>query len=310
MKRILTALSLSLLIAGLGLGCRKPKTADKTTLDSTVLMATADKQMKQGKFTEARVTLRLLEQYLPGSPEFPKAKLMLGDSFFFQGSPSFPEAEVEYSSFLNYFPRHELRDYALYHRALCHFSSIESAERDQTETRKALAGFQQLLTEAPGSPYAGETRAKIIQCWRRIAEHELVVGVFYVNVYYYPGAERRLKALLETYPDYVDRERAYFYLGEALRQRLFTTEEIAQYEKDYAAKLQKTDLKGLTKEQAEQFGKDFTTFTTERIKGFRDEARSYYQKLVESYPGSEWARRAADRLVTMGTSGVKEELDS
>ncbi|WP_257305740.1 outer membrane protein assembly factor BamD [Geothrix campi] len=310
MKRILTVLSLSLLIAGLGLGCRKPKTVDQTTLNSTVLLATADKQMKQGKFTEARATLRLLEQYLPGSPEFPKAKLMLGDSFFFQGSPSFPEAEVEYSSFLNYFPRHELRDYALYHRALCHFSAIESAERDQTETRKALEGFQQLLTESPGSPYAGETKAKVLQCWRRIAEHELVVGVFYVNVYYYPGAERRLKALLETYPDYVDRERAYFYLGEAMRQRLVTPEEATQYAKDYAAKFQKEDLRTLTVEQKEQYSKDFTAFTTERIKTFRDEARGYYQKLVESYPGSEWARRAADRLVTMGTGGVKEELDS
>ncbi|GLH68367.1 outer membrane protein assembly factor BamD [Geothrix edaphica] len=309
MKRILTALSLTLLIAGLGLGCRKPKTADQTTT-SAVLMATADKQMKQGKFNEARITLRHLEQYLPGSPEFPKAKLMLGDSFFFQGSPSFPEAEVEYTSFLNYFPRHELRDYALYHRALCHFSSIESAERDQTETRKALEGFQQLLAESPGSPYAGEAKAKVLQCWRRIAEHELVVGVFYVNVYYYPGAERRLKALLETYPDYVDRERAYFYLGEALRQRLVTPEEATQYAKDYAAKFQKEDLRTLTAEQKEQYSKDFTAFTTERIKGFRDEARSYYQKLVESYPGSEWARRAADRLVTMGTGGVKEDLDS
>lgn len=105
MKRILAALSLSLLLAGLGLGCRKPKAVDRTVA-SAELMATADKQLKQGKFSEARQTLRHLEEYLPGSPEFPKAKLMLGDSFFFQPSPSFPEAEVEYSSFLNYFPRH------------------------------------------------------------------------------------------------------------------------------------------------------------------------------------------------------------
>lgn len=309
MKRILAALSLSLLLAGLGLGCRKPKAVDRTVA-SAELMATADKQLKQGKFSEARQTLRHLEEYLPGSPEFPKAKLMLGDSFFFQPSPSFPEAEVEYSSFLNYFPRHELRDYALYHRALCHFSSIESAERDQAETRKALDGFQQLLAEAPGSPYAGEARAKILQCWRRIAEHELIVGVFYVNTYFYPGAERRLKALLETFPDYVDRERAYYYLGEAMRQRLLADEELAQFNKEYAAKLQKEDLKDLTKEQILQYGKDFEAYSTEKVKGYRTEARSYYQKLVESYPGSEWARRAADRLVTMGTGGVKEELDS
>ncbi len=310
MKRILTALTLTAALAGLGLGCKKPKAVDKG-VSATELLATADKQMKQGKFNEARTTLRHLEQYLPGSAEFPKAKLMLGDSFFFQSSPSYPEAEVEYASFLNYFPRHELRDYAMYHRALCHFSSIESAERDQTETRKALAGFQQLLAESPGSPYAGETRAKILQCWRRIAEHELIVGVFYVNTYFYPGAERRLKSLLETYPDYVDRERAYFYLGEAMRQRLLVDEDIVQFNKDYLAKHQKVDFKEFSREQVDQYNKDFMAYSAEQVKGYRAEAKSYYQKLVESYPGSEWARRAADRLITMGTTaGIKEELDS
>jgi outer membrane protein assembly factor BamD len=309
MKRILTPLVLVAALAALGLGCRKPKTVD-AGITATELMTTADKQMKQGKFSDARITLRHLEQYLPGSVEFPRAKLMLGDSFFFQGSPSYPEAEVEYSSFLNYFPRHELRDYALYHRALCHFSSIDSAERDQAETRKALADFQLLLTESPGSPYAGEARAKILQCWRRVAEHELIVGIFYVNTYYYPGAEKRLKALLEIYPDYVDRERAYYFLGEAMRQRLLSSEEIIQFGKDFATKLHKEELKDLTKEQIADYSKEYVAFSQERVKVFRAEAKSYYQKLVESYPGSEWARRAADRLVTMGTSGVKEELDS
>jgi len=309
MKRILTALTLTVVLAGLGLGCRKPKTTG-TGVSAAELLASADKQMKQGKFTEARVTLRQLEQYLPGSAEFPKAKLMLGDSFFFQGTPSYPEAEVEYGSFLNYFPRHELRDYAMYHRALCHYSSIESAERDQSETRKALAGFQELLTESPGSPYAGEARAKILQCWRRIAEHELVVSIFYVNVYFYPGAEHRLKSLLETYPDYVDRERAYFYLGEAMRQRLLTSEELIQFGKDFAARQNKAEFKDLTKEELALYQKEYQVHAAERIKEFRTEAKSYYQKLVESYPGSMWARRAADRLITMGTSGVKEELDS
>ena len=310
MKRTLTVLTLVATLAALGLGCRKPKKDVDKGISAAELMTTADKQMKQGKFNEARLTLRHLEQYLPGSAEFPKAKLMLGDSFFFQSSPSYPEAEVEYGSFLNYFPRHEMRDYAMYHRALCHFSTIETAERDQAETRKALDGFQQLLKESPGSSYAGVARAKVLQCWRRVAEHELMVGVYYVNSYFYPGAERRLKNLLETYPDYVDRERAYYYLGEAMRQRFPSNDEITQFNKDYAAKLQRPDLKDLSKEQISQFQKDFQAFGKEQVKVYRAEAKSYYRKLVESYPGSEWSRRAADRLITMGTEGVKEELDS
>ncbi len=309
MKRTLPLLALAAALAGPGLGCRKPKTAQKT-VSAPELITTADRLMKQGKYEEARRNLRILEENLPGTPEFPRAKIMLADSYFFQSNPSFPEAEVEYQSFLNYFPRSELRDYALYHKALCHFSAIESAERDQSETRKALTGFQALLAEAPGSSYATEAKAKITQCWRRLAEHEVLVGIFYVNTYWYSGAEQRLKGALETYPDFVDRERTYFYLGEALRQRMLTPTELNQFYKSYIAKLHKTEGDTLTPEEVKVYNQELKTYAEAQISTFRSEAKDYYQKLVESYPNSEWARRAADRLITMGTAGVKESLDS
>ena len=309
MKRTVTVLALAAALAGLGMGCRKPKTAGKG-LTAAELLHTADIEMKEGKYDAARRNLRLIEDNLPGSPEFPQAKLMLGDSFFFQNNPSYPEAEVEYQSFLNYFPRSKMRDYALYHKALCHFSAIESAERDQAETRKALAGFQAVLAEAPGSPYAAEAKSKIVQCWRRIAEHELQVGIFYVNIYWYPGAEARLKGLLENYPDYADRERAYYYLGEAMRQRTLSPVEITDFNKAYLARKGKDNFQELTPEDRKEYVKEFEAFAKERIAAFHAEAKNYYQKLVESYPHSEWAARAADRLVEMGTTGVKESLDS
>lgn len=309
MKRTVTILALAAALAGLGMGCRKPKTAGNG-LTAAQLLHTADIDMKEGKFDEARRNLRILEDNLPGSPEFPQAKLMLGDSFFFQNSPSYPEAEVEYQSFLNYFPRSNMRDYALYHKALCHFSAIESAERDQTETRKALAGFQAVLAEAPGSPYATEAKSKIVQCWRRIAEHELQVGIFYVNIYWYPGAEARLKGLLENYPDYADRERAYYYLGETMRQRTLSPAEVTEFNKAYLARNGKDNFNGMTPADRKAYQKEFEAFSKERVDAFRAEAKNYYQKLVESYPHSEWATRAADRLVAMGTAGVKESLDS
>lgn len=309
MKRTIALLALAAALAGPGMGCRKPKTAGKG-VSAAELLSTADRLMKQGKFDEARRSLRTLEENLPGSPEFPRAKIMLGDSYFFQSSPSYPEAEVEYQSFLNYFPRSDMRDYAMYHKALCHFSAIESAERDQTETRKALASFQQLLTESPGSPYATEAKAKITQCWRRIAEHELQVGIFYVNVFDYPAAEHRLKDLLVTYPDYVDRERAYYYLGEALRQRTLSSAEITQFGRDFIAKKQKDALADLTPEESKEYFQDLNAFAKKRIAVFRAEAKDYYQKLVESYPKSEWATKASDRLVAMGSTGMKEALDS
>lgn len=313
----LRTLALPLLLVALvapgSLACRKSKKdpkKDDGSRTATQLMAESDALLKRGKWEDGRKLLRTIEEQLPGSQEFPAAKLMLGDSFFFQGSSSFPEALVEYQSFLNYFPRHEKRDLALYRVALCHYAAIESAERDQAETRKALEAFQLLIREVPGSPYVVDAKVKTTQCWRRLAEHELMVGVHYVNSYHFAGAERRLKELLETYPDYVDRERAYFYLGEAMRQKLVPSEILDQNQKDFLAKTGKEDWSKLDKAEMAQAKAGIEKLVADEIAKYRQEARTYFQKLVESYPNSEWTARAKDRLIEMGQIHIKEELDS
>lgn len=292
--------------------CRKPKVQKDVVQGRTAeqMLKDGEALLKRGKFEEGRKMLRLIEEQLPSSLEFPAAKLLIADSFFYASSPSYPEALVEYQSFLNYFPRHDRKDYALYRVALCHYATIESAERDQAETRKALEAFQQLLRETPGSLYVNQAKAKITQCWRRLAEHELSIGIFYVKSFHFVGAERRLKALLETYPEYVDRERCYYYLGEAMRRKLVPFEDYGSMERDYLAKVQKTTFADVTSEERAAFGKLVKQRETESLAAYRAEAKGFYQKLVESYPSSEWARRASDRLVEMGSSAVKEELDS
>ncbi len=312
MKRLLlTSLTLSLLLGG-GLGCRKPKKVVDKTQGQTApeLLAKGEALLRKGKWEQGRAQLRLIEEYLPSSPEFPKAKLLLADSYFFGSTNNYPEAQVEYQSYLNYFPRSERRDYVLYHIALCHYAAIMTSERDQSETKKAMETFQQLLKESPGSVYAEQAKAKVIQCWRRIAEHELLVGIYYVNSYDYPAAESRLKGLLETYPEYVDRERAYFFLGEALRKKFVSQETLLQFNKEFLAKYQKREFSDLSASDLARYNLDFQKFSKEEIVKYRQESRGFYQKLVESYTTGEWSARARERLVEMGQRDLKEELDS
>ncbi len=312
MKLRILALPL-LLVTLASFGCRKTSKAPKKddgTRTAARLVEEATALLQRGKWEEGRKLLRIIEEQLPGTPEFPAAKLMLGDSFFFQGSTSYPEALVEYQSFLNYFPRSEKRDLALYRVALCHYAAIENAERDQAETRKALESFQLLLREAPGSPYVVDAKAKTTQCWRRLAEHELMVGIHYVNSYSFAPAERRLKELMETYPDYVDRERAYYFLGEAMRRKFAPGEVFEQYQKAFLARIGKEDLSKLEKKEFDELKAGIEKLGAEEVAKYRQEARNYFQKLVESYPNSEWTARAKDRLLEMGQSHVKEELDS
>jgi outer membrane protein assembly factor BamD len=310
-------LTLPLLLVALAvptsLGCRKSSKIakkDDGTRTAAQLTEEATAFLQRGKWEEGRKLLRVIEEQLPGSAEFPNAKLLLGDSFFFQGTATYPEALVEYQSFLNYFPRHDKRDLAMYRVALCHYAAIESAERDQSETRKALESFQFLLKEVPGSPYILDAKAKTTQCWRRLAEHELMVSVHYVNSYAFGPAERRLKALMETYPDYVDRERAYFYLGEAMRRKFVPTEVLEPFQKDFLARLGKEDISKLDKKELAELKTGIEKLGVDEVAKYRQEARNYFQKLVESYPNSEWTGRAKDRLLEMGQSHVKEELDS
>ena len=296
MKRSPLFLTLAVLLVAVGLGCRKPKTKPDPLaggITATQLLARGEAEVKKGRMDDGRRQLRIIEEQLPSTPEFPKAKLLLADSFFFAASPSYPEALVEYQSFMNLFPRHEMRDYALYRIALCHFASIETAERDQAETRRALDTFQQLLREAPGSLYVTDAKAKVVQCWRRLAEHELMVGIFYVNSFHFGGAEKRLKELMETYPEYVDRERAYYFLGEALRRKYLPQDVLQNWEKGELARMGKEDGAKLDKAELETFRKNQDAFAKVEIARYREEAKTYYQKLVE-----------------MGQGGVKEELDS
>ena len=301
-----------LLLLGASLGCRKPKKAVDRTQGQTApeLLAKGEGLLRKGKWEQGRATLRLIEEYLPSTPEFPKAKLLLADSYFFGSTNNYPEAQVEYQSYLNYFPRSDRRDYALYHIALCHYAAIESAERDQTETKKAMETFQQLLKESPGSAYAEQAKSKVTQCWRRVAEHELLVGIFYVNTYNYPAAESRLRNLLETYPEYVDRERAYFYLGEALRKKFVSQETLTQFNKEFLAKFQKKDFTELSRADLARYNLDLEKFSKEEVAKYREASKGFYQKLVESYTTGEWSTRARERLVEMGQRDLKEELDS
>jgi len=307
------AAALGVLFLGGGIGCsKKPKAAPPQASPQVVakILEEGENLLKRKEWDAGRKSLREIEERYPSSPEFPKAKLLIADSLFFGSISTYPEALVEYQSFLGYFPRHERRDYALYRIALCHYATIENSERDQNSTRQAITAFNRLLTEAPGSPYAVEARSKITQCWRRLAESELMVGIFYVKSNHFGGAETRLKQLLETYPDYVDRERAYYYLGEAMRQKLVPPQTVEQFQKTFQEKLQKDDFAKLTPAEMAQYKKDFKAMERTEIDRYRQESKSYYQKLVESYPNSPWASRAKDRLFEMGLTTIKEDFDS
>ena len=235
------------------------------------LLTKGEAYCHKGRWEEGRDMLRYIEDYLPSSPELPLAKLTLADSFFFGPNKSYPEAILEYTNYLKIFPNSSKKDYVLYHIGLCRYASIGEIECDQTETKNAMEAFKNLLTEVPSSMYTADASAKILICRQRLAETELRVGIYYIKIFKYEPAEKRLRDLLDNYYDCVDHKRVYFFLAEALYKN--------------GKKAGKASLKSAS------------GLNSKSIDNYLLEAKSYYKKLTEEYPTSRFAAKANKRLI-------------
>ncbi|HEU5395295.1 MAG TPA: outer membrane protein assembly factor BamD, partial [Candidatus Methylomirabilis sp.] len=146
----------------------------------------ANADFQRGRYAEAREKLQALLNQYPGSVLAPEARLGVARTYFEERF--YNEARSEYQKFLQLHPAHERLDEALYHIALSAYHQMERVDRDQTMTRRAVQGFQQLLTEVPDSPYAPEARTHLREARRRLAEKELEVGLFYLRREEYAAA--------------------------------------------------------------------------------------------------------------------------
>jgi len=170
------------------------------------------------KYIDARRWYRLIETNAPNSPLFSHAKLGIADSYFFDRTATTIEASVEYKSFITHFPNSPLADYAQYQYAMCFYTEIENAKRDQTSTWTAYNEFKKVIDVYSGSPYAVKAKQKMDLCLSRIAQHEFEVGYYYFRrgKGYEISAEARFKSLIDEYEGFFDPEKTYFYLGETL----------------------------------------------------------------------------------------------
>ena len=217
-------LAFSVLLVGCGNGPKKETLVQKIrngklTVDEAY--ARGMRKMRDRKYQEARQWFRLIEAHAPNSKYFATSKLRIADSYFFDKMATYIEASVEYKSFLTHFPTHPDSDYAMYQYAMCFFTEIESADRDQTSTWTAYTEFKNLLDRYPKSEYAEKARDKIALCQLRLAEHEFTVGYYYFRrgQGFEVSAESRFKGIIDNYESSFDPEKTYFYLAETLWRR-------------------------------------------------------------------------------------------
>jgi len=201
------------------------------------------------RWLQSREYFRQIVDNYPQSSHRPDAKLGLGDSYLGEGTvEALVLAQNEFREFLTFFPTHARADYAQFKMGVTYANQMPAADRDQTETKKAVIEFAVFLQRYPNSPLLGEVKAKLRESRNRLSESDYKVGFFYWRGRWYPGAIDRFRAVLTNDPEYPHRDAVYFHLadcfvkvGNPAQALPYYDKLIAEFEKsEYLAAAQKT----------------------------------------------------------------------
>jgi outer membrane protein assembly factor BamD len=188
--------------------------------------------MKMEEWLNARTYFQQIVDGYPQSPFRPDAKLGVGDAYLGEGNAeSAILAANEFREFLQFYPTNPRADYAQYKLAMSHFQQMRAADRDQTETKAALAEFDVFFQKFPNSPLTPEVK----QNWRiardRLSESSYRIGMTYYRIRWNPGAIERFREVLRDDPGFTGRDGVYFYLAESLARTDKTPEAIPYFER-------------------------------------------------------------------------------
>lgn len=193
--------------------CATDSSLSIAPVDEEGLFWRANYEFMKGNYEEAREKLRLFVTQYPESPLVPEARLGIARTYFEE--EYYEQARVEYEQFLRFHPRHDRMDEALYFIALSYFRQMERVDRDQTAARRAVESFQRLVTEVPDTSYKEDAKEKTTIARRRLASHEVLVGLFYLKRDKFEGARGRFQVVLDKYTGTGLEPKALYYLGEA-----------------------------------------------------------------------------------------------
>jgi outer membrane protein assembly factor BamD len=206
----LIALALAAACAG---GPSRPPTG--TPEPDKFLYERGTEALDKKKWLTAREYFRELIDTYPQTPYRADAKLGIADTYLGERTAeAYVLGENEYREFLAYYPTHRRAGYAQYKLGMTFFGQMHSADRDQTETRKAIKELAAFVERYPNDSLIEEGKEKLRAARDRLSEYEYKVGYHYYRSKWYPGAVDRFKVLLDQDPQYTRRDAVYFYLGE------------------------------------------------------------------------------------------------
>jgi outer membrane protein assembly factor BamD len=174
-------------------------------------------QFAKKKYPRARTYYSYIYENFPNDPLGRRALLRVADTYFSQGDPvNLVEAQYKYRDFINRYPGSDRADYAMLQIAMVAYKQMEKPDRDQQKTREAVEKFNDMIHTFPNSTLRPEADKRLQDALDRLAKHEHIIARFYIKRRSYVSAIQRLNYIVDTYPNYRERDAVFYDLGTAL----------------------------------------------------------------------------------------------
>ena len=164
-----------------------------------------------GDYSLAIEKFEKLKDWFPFSRYAILAELKIGDAHY--KLEQYEEAIFAYEEFEKLHPRNEAIPYVIYQIGRCYFDRIDTIDRDQVPAREAMETFQRLIKGYPEDQYARLAKDHLNKCYKSLAGHEYIIGVFYFKSKHYEAAYSRFMSVISDYPDVGYHQKALGYIS-------------------------------------------------------------------------------------------------
>lgn len=197
----------------------QPDIATLTSNSDQAIWEAGQKALSKKDWISARQHFRRIIDGFPQSQFADDARLAVGETYVREGGSTNDLLAVgAYREFLTLYPSHPKSDFAQFQVGEAYFRRRNGPDRDQTDTREAVAEFQRLLDLYPQSSYAEQARERITEARQSLARAEFLAGYFYQRTRELCRASiARYEVVLKEYPDYRSTDEVLFRLAECLQ---------------------------------------------------------------------------------------------
>jgi outer membrane protein assembly factor BamD len=153
--------------------------------------------IKEGNYKSAAKTFSEVERQHPYSQLATKAILM--QAFAQYQRNGYDDAINAAQRFITLHPGNKDTPYAYYLVAISNYERIGDVKRDQSMTKKALEGLEEVSRRYPGTAYAEDAERKAMLARDVLAAKEMEVGRYYVKKGAYLAGINRFKTVVTQY---------------------------------------------------------------------------------------------------------------